>query len=131
MMISNIVRRSLELLRLIPRSQLVAQIQGLHPSPDQLRPRNLIIVRDGSIDKWICFSCPCGCGVKIQLSMDMRRRPRWSVKVDWLGRPTLDPSIRRLDDCRCHFWVKRGQIVWCADSGKEPDFVGESSNRLQ
>ena len=124
-MFRNIARRSLEVLRLIPRSQFLAEVQAFHPTPEQLRPGRLIIVRDGPLDKWICLICPCGCGAKVQLSMGMNRRPRWSFKLDWLARPMIEPSIRRLDGCKCHFWLKRGQIQWCADSGEDPSMVGE------
>ena len=118
-MLGNIVRRSLEVIRLIPRSRLLAKVQAVHPTPEQLCRGTLIIVRDNSVDKWICFGCPCGCGAKVQLSMDRNRRPRWAAKVDWLGRPSVEPSIRRLDECLCHFWINRGQILWCADSGQD------------
>ena len=125
-MFRNIARRSFEVLRLIPRSQFLVGVQTSHPAPEQLRPGRLIIVRDGSLNKWICLSCPCGCRAKLQLSMGMNRRPRWSVKSDWLARPTIAPSIRRLDGCKCHFWLKQGQIQWCADSGEDPSVIGES-----
>ena len=111
-MLRNIVRRSLEALRVIPRSEFMAEVQAFHPTPEQLRPGKLFIVRDDTLDKWIWLRCPCGCGAKVQLSMDRNRRPLWSAKVDWLGRPTIEPPIRRLDECRCHFWLNRGQIQW-------------------
>ena len=124
-MFRNTARRSLELLRLIPRSQFLAEVQAFHPRQEQLTSGRLIIVRDGTLDKWICLACPCGCGAKVQLSMGMNRRPRWSVKFDWLNRPTIEPSIRRLDECKCHFWLKRGRIHWCPDSGEDPRMSSE------
>ena len=127
-MLRNIARRSLEALRVIPRSEFMAEVQAFHPTPEQLRPGKLFIVRDDTLDKWICFRCPCGCGAKVQLSMDRNRRPRWSAKVDWLGRPTIEPSIRRLDECRCHFWLNRGQIQWCTDSGEDPSWASDLGN---
>ena len=126
-MFRNIARRSLEVLRLIPRSQFLAEVQAFHPRQEQLTPRKLIIVRDGPLEKWICLTCPCGCGAKVQLSMGMNRRPRWSVKLDWLDRPTIEPSIRRLDECKCHFWLKGGQIHWCPDGGEDPNMPNEIS----
>lgn len=54
------------------------------------------------------------------LSVSMNRRPRWRTLVDWLGRPTVEPSIRQVNECRCHFWVCCGRVVWCADLGRGP-----------
>ena len=65
-MLRNIARRSLEALRVIPRSEFMAEVQAFHPTPEQLRPGKLFIVRDDTLDKWICFRCPCGCGAKVQ-----------------------------------------------------------------
>ena len=118
-MLRTIARRCLEVLRLVPQSHFLAKVQAIHPTPEQLCPGTLIVVRDNSVDKWICLRCPCGCGAKVQLSMAENRRPRWTARVDWLGRPSVEPSIRRLDECQCHFWVKRGQILWCVDSGED------------
>ena len=36
----------------------------------------------------------------------LERRPRWTVAADWLGRPTIDPSVRKLDGLYAHFWIK-------------------------
>lgn len=103
--------------RLVGRSDLVGRVSARHPTPEELQARSLIVVRDGALDKWACFRCPGECGEKIQLSLSRARRPRWSVRLDWLLRPTIEPSVRQLNACRCHFWVEHGQVQWCADSG--------------
>jgi len=103
--------------RLIGRSDLVGRVNARHPTHHELQTGALIVVHDGALDKWVCFRCPGGCGEKIQLSLNQARRPRWSVHLDWLLRPTLQPSVRQLNACRCHFWVRQGQVFWCADSG--------------
>jgi len=84
---------------------------------EQLTPGRIVIVRDGRVEKWICFRCPGGCGEKIMLNMSPNKSPRWRIAVDWLRRPTIEPSILQVGGCRCHFWVKRGVIEWCADTG--------------
>lgn len=108
---------------LIGRSELVGQVSAGHPIPEELCTGTLILVRDGGLDKWACFRCPGGCGEKIQLSLSQTRRPRWAARFDWLLRPTVHPSVRQLNACRCHFWVKRGRVFWCADSGRRRDQV--------
>lgn len=115
-MIFRLLRSCLAGLGFIPKSDLVARIVSRHPDMEEVVPGELVVVRDG-IDKWACFRCPGGCGECIKLSLNPKRRPRWSTTVDWLGRPTVSPSIRQTSDCRCHFWVREGQVSWCEDSG--------------
>lgn len=110
----NAARRALEVLRVIPRSKLAAVIRSRHPGLDGLPEAQLVVVR-GSSDKWAVFRCPGGCGEKLQLSLVAGRRPRWSVKVDRLGRPTITPSVRVTSGCLCHFHVRQGQVEWCSD----------------
>ena len=86
--------------------------------PGRLVGGALVVVRDGTLDKWTCFQCPGGCGERIMLSMSLKRKPRWTTRIDWLGRPSVHPSIRMLNDCGCHFWVHRGRVEWCRDSGR-------------
>nr|WP_291162796.1 DUF6527 family protein [Hyphomicrobium sp.] len=59
--------------------------------------------------------CPCGCGATIELMILPGANPRWSIQVDEVGRPTLQPSVWRQTGCRSHFWVRRGRIQWCGD----------------
>lgn len=104
---------------------------GLRPKPDfrvhwapdmppseNLSPRVLVIVGDRRSPKWVTMPCPCNCGTPLLLSLSKARRPRWSVSTDWWGRPTLSPSVRRTDGCRCHFWLRKGTVEWCPDSGR-------------
>lgn len=101
----------------IPRPDLIARVQPDHPSPDDLVVGRLVVVRDGPVEKWICLRCPCGCGEKILLNLSANKSPRWRVSVDWLRRPTAEPSVLQVRGCRSHFWIKGGRIDWCADSG--------------
>ncbi|WP_353620311.1 DUF6527 family protein [Mesorhizobium sp. C432A] len=87
------------------------------PPPDALTPGVLFIVGPKRIPKWVTAQCPSGCGTSLLLSLSQSRRPRWSIALDWLGRPTLAPSVRRTDGCQCHFWLRKGTVEWCADSG--------------
>lgn len=98
------------------RPEFTATQQAGHPG--DLAAGRLVIVRDGKIRKWTCFQCPGGCGERILLSMSWTRSPKWRARVDWLGRPSIHPSVRMLNDCRCHFWIRRGRVEWCRDSGR-------------
>lgn len=84
-----------------------------HPSRDTLDARSLWLVDDGS-PKWAYLRCPCGCGEIVMLNLLAGSRPRWSLSRDLLDRASLRPSVWRLDGCRSHFWVTRGEIRWCS-----------------
>lgn len=105
-------------LHLLPRPQYLSCIVSEHPNPGEVVDGMMLIVKEGTLEKWACFRCPCGCGQRIQLSLSHIRRPRWAVQIDWLGRPSVNPSVRQLSGCRSHFGIKRGQIQWCKDTGR-------------
>lgn len=116
-MLRDILRNGLEIFRIIPPTQVSAEMCIDRPAGAQLKSDRLIIVR-GDGDKWALMRCPCGCGERLQLSLAQERRPRWSVKIDRLGRPTIAPSIRMRDGCRAHFHLRNGRLEWCKDSGQ-------------
>jgi len=118
---NDLLRRLLVYARFIPRPHVVGQIMTQHPSPDELLEGILVLVKDGERQKWACLRCPCGCGERLQLSLNPSRRPRWTVAFDWLHRPTVAPSVHQLNACHCHFWIKKGMIEWCKDSGRRFD----------
>lgn len=63
------------------------------------------------------FSCPCGCGAFSGVSFDVPEAkglsgPKWK----WNGSetsPTVSPSIRRIDGCKWHGWLRDGVFVEC------------------
>lgn len=114
------LRRLLENIGIIGRTDLVATIDPDYPDTDTMPPDVLHVVGDKTYQKWVYFKCPCGCGAPIMLSLSTKRRPRWSVKIDWLDRPTIDPSVWQTDGCYSHFWVRKGQIQWTGDTGRPP-----------
>lgn len=109
----SFVRRLLVKCRLIPQPELVGRPIDCHPTPQELEPGALFIVQDNGHQKWACFRCPGGCGEKLQLSLNPSRRPKWTIALDWLSRPTVTPSVHQLNSCGCHFWIQRGAISWC------------------
>lgn len=98
-----------------PEFLLVANVDM--PARERLRAGIAVVVGLKERPKWVTFQCPSGCGTPLLLSLSPERRPRWTVTSDWLGRPSIDPSVRRTDGCRCHFWMRKGRIEWCTDSG--------------
>lgn len=119
MMIKAAIRYIFEKLGITYKSALITEIRNEHPAPEEICDGHLYLVKGGKMDKWACFRCPGGCGEIIKLSLSTSRKPRWAVSSDWLQRPTVTPSVRQLNQCQCHFWIKQGQIDWCLDSGKK------------
>jgi len=97
----------------ILRFDLLTSTTSTFPTGVTIPSGELLVVRDGPVEKWACLSCPGGCGKNISLSLNPTRRPRWSVVSDFWRRPTVKPSVHQLNDCGCHFWINDGRIDWC------------------
>lgn len=82
-------------------------------SPDNLLPNFIFHEVRGGYPKWLHFKCP-RCGEHIQLQT-AEGKPKWTVEIDWLNRPTIAPSIWEKRSCRAHFFVRRGELVWARD----------------
>lgn len=81
--------------------------------PQRLPRRDLVLAREDGEDWCVGLKCPCGCGQRLEMMVLKDVRPRWDVRVDSRGRPTLHPSVWLREGCRSHFWVRSGKIVWC------------------
>lgn len=118
MRLVSILRSSIAYLGIIKTPDLVAELVADHPDREQLQQGRLYLVGDRRFQKWAVMACPCGCGESIMLSLSQKKRPSWSVAWDWLGRPSVDPSVRQTAGCYAHFWVRRGRVEWCGDTGR-------------
>lgn len=87
------------------------------PPTDAIQAGVLYLTRVGRINKWISFRCPRNCDSVIRLSLSTKESPHWRLKVDWLGRVSLLPSIRQLKSCGCHFWIRKSRFIWVTDRG--------------
>jgi hypothetical protein len=113
-----LARNILVALRLIPRPDFTARLVADHPDPDAIADGQIYVVGGRGYSKWAYFRCPADRGEIVQLSLMPERRPRWTVSMDWLGRPTIHPSVRQLEGSCAHFWIRRGRVDWCDDSGR-------------
>lgn len=86
------------------------------PEPGTVAERSIYITELRHLRKWASFRCPGGCGKIIRLQLTGTSSPRWKIQTDWLGRATLNPSVRQLTACGCHFWVRKGYVDWCLDT---------------
>ena len=120
MILGRVCRELLVWLRIIPRPEFLARVVSDHPAPDSINTGLIYVVGGSDYQKWAYFRCPSRHDEIIQLSLMPNRRPRWQVTIDFLQRPTIHPSVRQLDGSFAHFWVKKGRIEWCADTGRKP-----------
>lgn len=119
MLFQNFIRRVLIWLGFISKPHVSARLVSLHPAPEKIKPGEILVVGDTTYQKWACFTCPGGCGEKIQLSLNQKQQPSWKITIDSLGLPTIYPSVRQINECHCHFWIRKGIVQWCTDSGKK------------
>lgn len=86
-----------------------------NPKKESVKENILYVVGNKEYQKWAYLKCPCECGDVIMLSLNQERFPSWSVKLNENNQPSIYPSVHRLDDCRSHFWMKEGKIIWTND----------------
>lgn len=118
--LKKLLRDGAAALGLIRRPELIGMVVSDHPAPEAMAPGTIYIVGGPGYQKWAVFRCPRHEDEIIQLSLMPNRRPRWTVTLDFLERPTIHPSVRQLDGPYAHFWVKAGCVEWCADTGRPP-----------
>jgi hypothetical protein len=107
-------------LGLTAQPDFVGELVKVNPANEEVPPNRLVVVGGRGYQKWAYLRCPCGCDEVIMLSLAKSRRPRWTVTFDRLNRPSIEPSIRQTSGCHSHFWVRRGVVDWCGDTGRTP-----------
>ena len=60
------------------------------------------------------YVCPCGCGVVdwIPVTSGPSDLHHWHWNGD-RDKPTLTPSIRKLNGCQWHGWLTNGEFITC------------------
>lgn len=94
----------------LPRPAFLVDVVSECPSREELHSDMVLVEIRGGYLKWAHFQCP-KCGDHIQLPL--AGSDRWSIKVDLLRRPTLAPSIWEQPSCGAHFFVRKGNLLWC------------------
>jgi hypothetical protein len=77
-----------------------------------LHPRDLVLLTEDDEPWSVAMMCPCGCGQRVELPLLLGVYPRWSLTIDELRRPTLEPSIWLREGCQAHYFVRLGKVVW-------------------
>jgi hypothetical protein len=80
------------------------------------KPKANVLYMIGYPAPWrAALLCPCGCESVIHLSLLRNDSPRWRLAISENGLPTLHPSVRRISGCRSHFFLVKGEVIWCDD----------------
>lgn len=121
-LLQEILRAFLIWLGFIKKPDYVMHLVADHPAPKEMVAGIVYVVGGRGYCKWAYFLCPTGNGDVIQLSLQPKHRPRWDIVRDFLGRPTVHPSVRQTEGSYAHFWIRNGHVFWCDDTGKRPNF---------
>ena len=116
--LKKLLRDGAATIGIIHRAELVGVLVADHPLPEAMEAGKIYIVGGSGYQKWAVFRCPKHEEEIVQLSLMQNRRPRWTITMDFLDRPTIHPSVRQLDGAYAHFWVKSGCVDWFADTGR-------------
>jgi hypothetical protein len=82
--------------------------------PPRLPLNGVALVGTACEPKWLVFDCPCRQQHRIMLNLEASRRPCWRFSIR--NGLTVSPSVDyRGDGYRCHYFVKRGRIIWIQD----------------
>lgn len=115
--IQTFLRALLEFFGLIPKTEFKIRWSEEQLAPKDVAFDEIAVIGPHGRPKWAVFYCPGKCGILYRLPLSAIDAPRWNISVDWLGRPSVAPSVHQKSQCRAHFWVKAGTVVWCRDSG--------------
>lgn len=92
----------------------VYRLKPVEDLPDRLAHQTLYVVGEPSYPLHASMACPRRrCPTVLNMNLAPDERPKWSLKADAKGRPTLAPSVWERTSCGCHFFLRNGKIVWC------------------
>jgi hypothetical protein len=83
-----------------------------NPVATEISEHTIILVNEDNYIKWLYFKCPCECNDVIMLSMSPNNKPNWDLKIDILGRVSLNPSIWQFQGCNAHFRIIKSRVYW-------------------
>jgi len=91
-----------------PRYRAIAIVD----MPEKVDSGILYVIGEAGRYWQAAFECPCGCGQTIQVPLTQDAHPRW-IMQGAMSHPTLTPSVHRTFGCKSHFFLRKGQIIWC------------------
>ncbi|MEN9557836.1 MAG: hypothetical protein RL141_205 [Candidatus Parcubacteria bacterium] len=79
--------------------------------PEVLKGDVLYVLTEDGIPWEAALICPCGCGTRLEMNLLPDEHPRWRYSVR-NGLPSLYPSVNRKIECKSHFILRHGRIIW-------------------
>ncbi|MFZ2285050.1 MAG: DUF6527 family protein [Lutibacter sp.] len=80
--------------------------------PQIIESNIVYIVGENDFYWMLGFECPCGCHSTINLNLLDDTFPSWKYTIFNNNLITLRPSIRRVNGCKSHFFIKKSRLVW-------------------
>ena len=80
--------------------------------PDHLKPSTLYLVANDDYYWQVVMMCPCGCKKVLYVNLMDDMKPHWSFSIDSNNKISIHPSIHRKTDCKSHFFITKGIVVW-------------------
>ena len=95
--------------------QLKYKARFVDDLPSDLKPYVVYVEGRKDEEDFVKFLCPCGCKEAVTLSILSITESNW--KIEYKGflkkKVTLIPSINGLIGCRSHFFIRKGEVIWC------------------
>lgn len=96
------------------------KLKNVKEEPFKMK-KNVIYIEGNKLnnDYWYAhLICPCGCDENITLNLIDDTSPCWKVTAR-NNKVSIYPSIWRTVNCKSHFWIKNGSIIWCKEKAPE------------
>ncbi|MBI1291200.1 hypothetical protein GC173_08135 [bacterium] len=77
------------------------------PARESMEVGVAYLPRDRSV---MAFFCPCGCGREVFIPFEDHCTV-W--KLESVEPLTVSPSIQMTSECRAHYFIRGGRIIWC------------------
>lgn len=84
--------------------------------PEKLIKKTIYILGGRKCPFQVVYLCPRNCNrvMYLNISNQHEKSERWKVIEHKNGTLSLYPSIWiKKYKCGCHYWIKKGRIIWC------------------
>jgi hypothetical protein len=100
--------RMLVAIELVEQPDFLASDVAERPGEAELQAGVILREVRGGFPKWAHLKCPW-CGEHIELPLAGSHA--WRMSADFLGRPTITPSVWQTGSCGAHFFVRQGKLL--------------------
>lgn len=104
----------LNLKRLLRKRKKKYHCMFVEETPNKFQAYVVYVVTNQSYPWEIVMICPCGCNKVLFLNLLKEVHPHWTFEVDKTDLISIRPSVHRTVGCRSHFYLTKGEILWCS-----------------